>query len=335
MRIKLIRGVLGISVFCLLGCGQGQSPIAHPAASPSLVSVTVAGYLPQKVAAPHLPNAYRLHDKVISGGQPDGEPAFRELQALGVKTVISVDGAKPNVTLARQYGMQYVHLPHGYDGIPDARVKELAKAVRDLPGPIYIHCHHGKHRSPAAATAACVSIGLLQPADALVVLKTAGTSDNYRGLYQSAESARQLDNKLLDELQADFRETVPLPPMAEAMVAIEYVHDHLKSLAASKWKPTVEHPDLNPAHEALLLKEHFTELLRTSEVEQKSERFQQLVRDSEASANELETALRDTSPGRHSISPRADGALDRVTKNCTACHREFRDVPLREKKQPK
>ena len=57
---------------------------------------------------------------------------------LGVKTVISVDGAKPDVDLAKKHGMRYVHLPHGYDGVPDDRAKELAKAVR-RPGRPDLH----------------------------------------------------------------------------------------------------------------------------------------------------------------------------------------------------
>ena len=114
---------------------------------------------PDKLGSEHLPNSYRVTEKMISGGQPDGEAGFRELRDLGVKTIVSVDGAKPDVELAKKYGLRYVHLPHGYDGISDVRLKELAKAVRDLPGTIYIHCHHGKHRSPAAAAAACVVVG--------------------------------------------------------------------------------------------------------------------------------------------------------------------------------
>src|SRR5262245_34443885 len=44
---------------------------------------------PKKIGSPALPNAYQLTDKVISGGQPNGEAAFKELRDLGVKTVIS------------------------------------------------------------------------------------------------------------------------------------------------------------------------------------------------------------------------------------------------------
>lgn len=286
----------------------------------------------ERVDAPHLSNALRIHQKVISGGLPEGDAAFQELKALGVKTIVSVDGQKPDVEAAKRYGMRYVHLPHGYDGIPEKRARELAKAVHDLPGPIYIHCHHGKHRSPAAATVACVSCGMLEPEDALSVLKIAGTSENYRGLYQSAQEARRLDEQLLKNLKAEFPETVEVPPLAEAMVAIEHVHDQLKSIAKAGWKSPPDHPDLDPAHEALLLREHFTELLRAKEARAQPAKFQQLLSEDERAAAELEATLRETASDANSVK-RASELFDRITQNCTTCHQQFRDVPLQEKRR--
>src|SRR5438128_2288808 len=64
-----------------------------------------------KLNTPHLENAHRLTDKVITGAQPEGPESFQELKELGVKTVISVDGTRPNVELAKRYGLKYVHLP--------------------------------------------------------------------------------------------------------------------------------------------------------------------------------------------------------------------------------
>ena len=289
---------------------------------------------PRKLQVAHLPNAFRIHEKVISGGQPNGAAAFKELKGLGVKTIISVDGAKPEVELAKKYGLRYVHLPHGYDGIPEERARELAKAVRDLEGPIYIHCHHGKHRSPAAAAVACVSSGLIEPSASLAVLKAAGTSENYRGLYKSAESARQLDDALLDALNAEFPETAQIPPLAEAMVALEHTHDHMKEIAAAGWKSPPAHPDLDPPHEALLLREHYTEMLRTDAVQREPEGFQELMRDGEAAAKELELAFAAWKDARFAapVPEAIPAALDRVTKNCAACHQQFRDVPLGEKR---
>jgi protein tyrosine phosphatase (PTP) superfamily phosphohydrolase (DUF442 family) len=295
-------------------CGCSESPVSSP----------------ERLATQHLPNALRIHPRVISGGQPEGAAGFEELRRLGVRTIISVDGAKPDIAAAKQAGLRYVHLPHGYDGVPAARVKELAKAVRDLPGPIYIHCHHGKHRSPAAASTACVAAGLIAPDQALGVLQVAGTSDKYRGLYESVGSARQLEARLLDELQSDFPETVAIPPLAQAMVHIEHSHDRLKLLAANGWKSTTKHPDLVPAHEALILREHFTELLRTEHVKSQPEEFQQLTRTSEQAAEALEAAFnawRPADPRPKSI----DTAFHTLTTTCAKCHETYRDVPLGEK----
>jgi protein tyrosine phosphatase (PTP) superfamily phosphohydrolase (DUF442 family) len=267
---------------------------------------------------------------MISGGLPEGDVAFKELADLGIKTIISVDGAKPDVATARRHGLRYVHLPHGYDGVPAERGKELAKAVRDLPGPIYIHCHHGKHRSPAAAAVSCVGSGLIEPKCALTILTTAGTSENYRGLYKSATDALPFGEKLLNDLKVEFPEIAEIPPLAHAMVEIERTHEHLKRIAKADWKTPADHPALDPAHEALLLREHFTELLRTEETAERPEEFQNRLRESEQSALLLETLLRQT--GRdNTANERATKAFARITQNCQACHRQFRDVPLGEK----
>lgn len=288
---------------------------------------------PEKLAVEHLPNALQLHNQVLSGGHPGSPEAFRELQTLGVKTVISVDGAKPDVALARQFGLRYVHLPHGYDGISEQRAWELAKAVRDLPGPIYIHCHHGKHRSPAAAAVACIGAGLLRPQDSITILRTAGTNEGYRGLYESANAARRLDDNRLDELEASFPETAEIPPLAAAMLAIERVHEHLLACEQADWNSPGNHPDLDPAHEALLLREQFTELLRTDATHQQPAAFRTFVSDSENSAAELEAELRNPPPASdHESRPqRLSQRLAHVTKNCKSCHQQFRDVPLSQK----
>jgi protein tyrosine phosphatase (PTP) superfamily phosphohydrolase (DUF442 family) len=279
---------------------------------------------PEKIDAPHLPNAYRLHPRVISGGLPEGEAAFRELQSLGVKTLISVDSAAPDVQLAAAHGMRYVHLPHGYDGVPRQRVLELAKAVRDLPGPIYVHCHHGKHRAPTAAAVACVAARLMDANAAENVLLAAGTSDAYRGLYQAARDARPLDTGVLDALAVDLPAKAAVPPLAEAMVTIDQRYDDLQRMSASGWKAPPDKPDQTATHEALQLREQFAELARGIG-RQRPEAFLRQLRGCEATASELESAL------KANDSVQAKTALARLTKQCADCHRVNRDVPLGEK----
>ncbi len=287
-----------------------------------------AATTPRRTFTKHLPNAIRVHERVICGGQPDGSSGFAELRSLGVKTVISVDGAKPDVDNARRFGLRYVHLPHGYDGIGNSRLKELAKAVRDLEGPLYIHCHHGKHRSPAAAAVASVAAGLISRKAALDLLALAGTARHYRGLHQVVRNTEPIESEVFDALAVKFRETVPVPPLAEAMVAIERTHDNLKIIAKAGWRSPTDHPDLDPSHEALLMREHFTEMLRLDDVKARSAGFKQFLDDSHAASGRLEQTLR-VDPRGDNKTVRPDEAtrlLLRVSNQCIACHKQYRDA---------
>lgn len=324
MRLQILLAPIALMLLILIV----NSCVAQE--RPEIVKLANSNFEPRKLATEHLPNAIQIHDKVISGGQPDGEQAFHELRELGVKTIISVDGAKPEVELARKVGLRYVHLPHGYNGIPPERVAELAKAVRKLDGPIYIHCHHGKHRSPAAAAVACVSAGLIKPTSAMAILTLAGTNKNYRGLFQSVELARRLPDSLLDALQVNFRESAKLPPMAEGMVELEHTYDHLRQIAASGWQTLPDHPDLDPAYEALLLREHFTEMSRLEVVAKQPEAFRKMLKESESDAQQLEAAIRQWNrPGKSNTEPASIvGPFQRIGTSCANCHRQYRDLPL-------
>ena len=89
--------------------------------------------------APGLENFFQLTDTIYSGSAPEGDAGFQSLKDRGIKTIITVDGAKPDVELAKKYGLRYVHLPIGYDGVPEAQAMRMVKAAESLPGPVYIH----------------------------------------------------------------------------------------------------------------------------------------------------------------------------------------------------
>src|SRR5262249_999764 len=136
-------------------CVAYQCPLlVRVAAQTSTETVTASSRSnPAQLVLPGLHNVYRITDKLYSGSSPLGATGFCSLQKLRIKPIISGDGARPDFAAARAECLRYVHIPFGYDGIPPEQILRLAKAVRDLPGPIYIHCHHGMHRGPAAASA--------------------------------------------------------------------------------------------------------------------------------------------------------------------------------------
>ena len=199
-----------------------------------------------------LQHTYQVTDRIFSGSQPDSDTAFAALTRLGVKTIVSVDGSKPDVDLARRFGLHYIHLPFGYDGVPPQRVAELAKVVAVQPGPFYVHCHHGLHRGPTAVAVMCEADEGWTPEQAVAWLHEVGTSDDYPGLYRSA---REFKPPTPEQWAAatDFPEVAHVSSLVDAMVAIDEHVGWLKQSQKAGWKTPPAHPDISPAHEATML----------------------------------------------------------------------------------
>lgn len=272
----------------------------------------------------HLEHTRRLTDSVYSGAQPEGEEAFRELASMGVKTLISVDGLKPDVAAARKHGLRYVHLPIGYDGVPHERALELAKAIQELEGPIYVHCHHGMHRGPTAAVVACVVAGRMNNDQAVSAMKDLGTGPQYIGLWKSAREAKPASASELRDLKVDFRETSPIPPMVDAMVSLDAAVDHLELCRKAGWAPPPGHPDVDAPHEALKAHEIFVEILRTEEFKRRPDEFRAGMEAARSAAEELNLAL-----SRGVPADVADRALASLQKSCADCHQTYRNKARR------
>ena len=299
----LIGRIAAVILLFGAGCEQKIPPAPQPVA-PDRPS--------QQILAQHVTNAFYVTDDVLSGSRPENDAAFGELADWGVKTIICVDGQWPDVAAAQKRGLRYVHLPVGYGGISDVRAKELAKAVQTLPKPIYLHCHHGKHRGPAAAVVACIGAGTLAPTRADEILKLAGTGEQYQGLYQAARIAQPFDAATLTALDVEFREHSAVPSLTEAMIDIDESWTRLRNLAKSAGPDAID-----AAHAALQLREQFTEQLRTSNASQ----FTSELRTTEQAVVELEQLLRTTT----TFDDASRGLLKKVDESCTACHRQFRD----------
>jgi protein tyrosine phosphatase (PTP) superfamily phosphohydrolase (DUF442 family) len=303
------------------------SPVPPPAQPPAPVPQPMPATSMTPTTQPftamnlqHVHNVHRVTDKLISGSAPDDDQGMKEIADLGVKTIISVDGMTPDVASAHKYGMTYVHLPFGYDGIPEDRAREIAKAIRDLPGPIYIHCHHGMHRSAAAVATACVINGMIAHDRAEEVLRTFGTGLNYKGLWRNAREARPLDDATLEATPVVYAEVTPIPPMAQQMLKIDAQLDRLKAIQKAGWQAPPNHPDFDPPHEALLLQERLTELARTPEADKEPAEYHRFLQASTDSVSKLREAL-----AGKSDKATTDAAMKTATQSCLNCHAVYRD----------
>jgi protein tyrosine phosphatase (PTP) superfamily phosphohydrolase (DUF442 family) len=276
-------------------------------------------------AVPGLHNVFALGTNAFSGSSPESDEAFAALARLGVKTILSVDGARPEVKRARHYGLRYVHLPHGYDGISTNLQLQLAQAGATLPGPIFVHCHRGKHRGPAAAAILCMANDGWSAQEAERWLIAAGTGTNYAGLYAAVRGFRKPAADAL-RAPASFPEVSRVSDLVSSMVEIDERWERLRAVRAAGYVAPNHYPDLNPANEAVILWEQYREAQRFAGSAKYGTNFLHLLKSAEAEAEDAEQLLRAfaTQPTPE-LRMKLDRAFDAVAASCSSCHKAHRN----------
>jgi len=276
-------------------------------------------------------NLFQLTPRLYSGGGPEGDAAFAALARLGIRTLISVDGAPPDVERARRHGLEYVHLPIGYDGVRSEQLPFLLKAVRELPGPVLVHCHHGRHRGPAAAALCAVGAEGWTRAQALAWLGQAGTDPGYRGLYRDVAQLPLPEPRVTQGLPPRFPAQVPQRGLVEAMVALDGVAERLKAAGKQDWEGTDERGRA-PVEAALELWEGYRELARDSSLETRGAGFGDLLKQATQNAGRLQQLLAAdrragvvSEVGAVRSTAGLEAAWQQVSRDCKTCHQQFRD----------
>lgn len=313
----LSRSCLGGLFAALLcaGCQQtasNQTPPMEPVEPPPIGA-------PKSVGMPGLHNVVTYAPEVVCGGVPEGDEGLHTLAAMGIKTIVSVDGATPDVAGAERLGMHYVHLPISYDGIEEERKVELAQALSSLPGPIYMHCHHGKHRSAAALATAAVLAGRLTPAVALERMAVSGTAKEYTGLWQAVRDAKPLDGNRLQRDPASFPTVSKVSGLVATMSEIDLVFDLVKRAQKAGWKAPKDHPDLFAPKETKRLAALFAGLPHDADSEKLPADYQTQLQHAIELGRQLDAAV------QASDFPAADGVFERMGKSCKDCHQTYRD----------
>lgn len=300
---QLLRLSLVGALLCVLSFAIAEEPVT-----------------PRKLSLPGLHNVFQIGERLYSGSGPEDDAAFASLAKLGIKTIISVDGAATDVDRAKLHGLAYVHVPIGYDSVPRDAALRIAKAVRELPGPFYIHCHHGKHRGPAAAAIARLCVDeQCRVDDALQVMQQAGTDPRYAGLFRSVREFRRPTPQELATLPGQLPARVVAGGVKQQMVAIDHANGHLQQLQANGWKPLSEHPDVTPQHEALQMLEGFRELRRQPEHASRPVDYRVWSDESVLFAEQFEGQLRQRQ------FTAAEQTWRTLQERCGLCHRKYRD----------
>ena len=313
-RTVILFAVLA-SLFIVTACMTVPSPGADASGPAAAVHTNTHA----------IENFYQLSDRIYSGSQPEGDVAFDELAKLGIRTIITLDGATPDIDRARARGMRYVHLPIGYDQVPPDKVVLLAQAMKQTGGKVFVHCHHGKHRGPAGAAVCAIVDEGWSNEKAIQWMKQAGTSDEYPGLYRSIRSLKKPDPQLL-AMKVELPERSPVPALAAAMVQIDKRWDHLLASRAAKFGVPAEHPDIDPPHEAVQLAELLYEQGRTTRIDEWPREMLIRLKEASAEVNTLADALRAVkNDASQANRQRAEQAMAVVGQSCKSCHARYRN----------
>jgi protein tyrosine phosphatase (PTP) superfamily phosphohydrolase (DUF442 family) len=296
--------------------GTRNAPNPMPAASsrPSPPTNPKAESIP----LPGIENARRIGPNLWSGGEPSGDPAFAALAAQGVRVVVSVDGARPDVEAARRHGLRYVHVPIGYDGVPRGAVESLAGLARLGEGGVFVHCHHGRHRGPTAAAIVAMAAGAWDPATANAWQREAGTSPEYEGLYRAVREFSMPSPRVVRAAARRLVSVQTPKGLVAAMVTADHQAQVLDALHRHGWKPLDDRPDETAVPSARLLREQFTESIRLGHGPG-DDRFREAMRRFEAGLAVMEDAL------RAGESAKASDAWKALRNDCRACHQAWRD----------
>ncbi|HUS36920.1 MAG TPA: hypothetical protein VM680_16365 [Verrucomicrobiae bacterium] len=304
----MVKRLLLILLSFTVVCGSGASDLRADA--PLHFEV-------KAIQAAGVENCFQVATDFFSGGSPLGDEGFESLAKLGIKTIITVDGAQPDLERARAHAMRYVHLPHGYDGISRETQLKLIKAMEVVEGPVYIHCHHGKHRGPAAAAVVCMAKMDWLPSEGLQWLATAGTGTNFVGLFATVRDFRKPSREELEKTPADLKDSQRISGLVDSMVAIDETFERLKTLRAAA---SSKAPDNHLVSEATLLREHFREARRLDDSKKRGDAFLKMLAEAEDLASAFEDSLTSSTD-----SLRVERAFGVLEKSCVSCHRTHRD----------
>jgi hypothetical protein len=257
---------------------------------------------------------------ILRGAQPEGDASFALLASLGVKTALSVDGAQPDVEGAAKHGIRYVHIPIGYSGLTREEQVKIGKVSKEAGGALFVHCHHGKHRGPAASGVAWMARDGSDPKLAVADMKKAGTDPKYEGLYADVLGFRPIAAEEYAKIRPeDLPSAAPVPDFIEAMVRVDDTFERVKAIRSAGWKTPAAMPDVMPAHEVRILAEHLRETARLEEVKARPQDFRDWLASGEKAAWALEEAI------RAGGGDAAQTAFEAVNTSCNSCHTAYRN----------
>jgi hypothetical protein len=206
------------------------------------------------------------------------------------------------------------------------QVDHLAKTFRELDGPFYVHCFHGRHRGPAGAAIGRIVLDDVPREQAIGEMRQySGTSKKYEGLYRSVATRPIPDFDETLALDYNFPPVETLDGVPGAMVPIARSHDWIEILGGLDWAVDPENPDIDAYNEARILNEAFAAGPQFADYQSQPEDFKQMWAKATQASADLTEQLRRHNNGEAEMGAAAKASFAIVQQSCTDCHAGYRN----------
>ncbi len=130
-----------------------------------------------------VPNFHKVSDHLYRSAQPTPE-GFRNLKAMGIKTVISLRSFSSDRKEIQAAGLDYHHIyMKAWHPEQEDIIKFLRLVTDKSCGPVLVHCQHGADRTGAMCAAYRVAVQNWTKEDALKEMTEGGY--NFHGIWKN------------------------------------------------------------------------------------------------------------------------------------------------------
>ena len=127
----------------------------------------------EKIESKHFKRLYKLNDSLYRSEQPS-KKGFRELEELGIRSVINFRRVKDHSKGARSSSFNLVQYPLKASELSEDEIIEALKMIQAAEKPVLVHCWHGSDRTGAIVAASRIVFENWTKDRAIAELRTRG-----------------------------------------------------------------------------------------------------------------------------------------------------------------
>jgi len=100
----------------------------------------------KKIDSKNFKNLYQVNDVLYRSEQPS-KKGLKEMEALGVKTILNLRRLRNNTKKAKDFHFHLVHQPIKTKALDKEAILEALRVIKNAKDPVLVHCWHGSDRT--------------------------------------------------------------------------------------------------------------------------------------------------------------------------------------------